>query len=78
VHIQLQRWPEVSTSWNALFIVLILCTEGFQVTLLEKETFPRYHIGESMLPSARSFLKFIDAEDKVKNFGFTLKVRLLF
>ncbi|KAJ7745978.1 putative halogenase [Mycena olivaceomarginata] len=51
-----------------------LAREGFQVTLLEKETFPRYHIGESMLPSARSFLKFIDAEDKVKNFGFTLKV----
>ncbi|KAF7349947.1 FAD/NAD P-binding domain-containing protein [Mycena venus] len=51
-----------------------LAREGFQVTLLERENFPRYHIGETMLPSMRSFLRFIDADDKVKNFGFAEKV----
>ncbi|KAJ7105882.1 putative halogenase [Mycena epipterygia] len=51
-----------------------LAREGFQVTLLERDVFPRYHIGESMLPSARSFLRFIDVEDKVLKHGFTVKV----
>ncbi|KAJ7790794.1 putative halogenase [Mycena olivaceomarginata] len=51
-----------------------LAREGFAVTLLEKEHFPRYHIGESMLPSCRPFLRFIGAEEKVVNHGFTVKV----
>ncbi|KAF8209748.1 putative halogenase [Mycena galopus ATCC 62051] len=51
-----------------------LVREGFAVTLLEKDRFPRYHIGESMLPSCRSFLRFIGAEEKVKSHGFTVKV----
>ncbi|KAJ7238669.1 putative halogenase [Mycena rebaudengoi] len=51
-----------------------LAREGFSVTVLEKEHFPRYHIGESMLPSCRPFLRFIGAEDKVVNHGFTVKV----
>ncbi|KAJ7211604.1 putative halogenase [Mycena pura] len=51
-----------------------LAREGFQVTLLEKEHFPRYHIGETMLPSMRPFLRFIGAEEKVESFGFTVKV----
>ncbi|KAF7335080.1 hypothetical protein MVEN_02258500 [Mycena venus] len=51
-----------------------LAREGFQVTVLEKEIFPRYHIGETMLPSFRLFLKFIDADKKVEDFGFTVKV----
>lgn len=49
--------------------------EGFEVTLLEREKFPRYHIGESMLPSCRPFLRFIGAEQKVKDYGFSVKVR---
>ncbi|KAJ7479299.1 putative halogenase [Mycena latifolia] len=51
-----------------------LAREGFNVTVLEKEHFPRYHIGESMLPSCRPFLRFIDAEEKVVQHGFTVKV----
>ncbi len=35
----------------------------------------RYHIGESMLPSMRHFLKFIDAYDKWDAHGFNIKVR---
>ncbi|KAG1850803.1 putative halogenase [Suillus subalutaceus] len=55
-----------------------LAREGFEVTLLEAVKFPRYHIGESLLPSVRSFLAFIDAEESVKNYGFTLKVWIVF
>ncbi|KAJ7764116.1 putative halogenase [Mycena maculata] len=51
-----------------------LAREGFSVTLLEKDHFPRYHIGESMLPSCRPFLRFVGAEYKVVNHGFTVKV----
>ncbi|KAJ6583048.1 putative halogenase [Mycena vulgaris] len=51
-----------------------LAREGFQVHLLEKDAFPRYHIGESLLPSCRSFLGFIGAAEKVDTFGFTVKV----
>jgi flavine halogenase len=34
----------------------------------------RYHIGESMIPSCPQFLKLIDVEETVKNFGFCNKV----
>ena len=29
----------------------LLAREGIEVTLNEREVFPRYHIGESLLPS---------------------------
>ncbi|KXN81055.1 Tryptophan 2-halogenase [Leucoagaricus sp. SymC.cos] len=50
-----------------------LAQEGISVTLLEAETFPRYHVGESMLPSMRHFLRYIDADDKFNSFGFSQK-----
>ncbi|KJK64105.1 O-methyltransferase [Aspergillus parasiticus SU-1] len=50
-----------------------LAREGIDVVLLEAEKFPRYHIGESMLPSMRHFLKFIDAYDKWDAHGFNVK-----
>ncbi|KAF8532575.1 hypothetical protein JB92DRAFT_3103670 [Gautieria morchelliformis] len=50
-----------------------LAREGFQVILLEAVQFPRYHIGESLLPSVRPFLDFIDAMDIVKAHGFCSK-----
>lgn len=37
----------------------------------------RYHIGESLLPSVRGYLRFIGAEEKVAKYGFTRKVRSL-
>lgn len=48
----------------------VLAREGFEVILLEKDVFPRYHIGESMLPSCHPFFRFIDFEEKMKNYGF--------
>lgn len=50
-----------------------LAREGFEVTLFEAVTFPRYHIGESLLPSVGTYLEFIDAFEKVSSFGFLPK-----
>ncbi|KAI0027348.1 FAD/NAD-binding domain-containing protein [Vararia minispora EC-137] len=48
----------------------LLAREGVDVTLLEAGKHPREHIGESMLPSMRNFLKLIDLEEKFSKFGF--------
>ncbi|KAI0783000.1 hypothetical protein C8Q75DRAFT_482022 [Abortiporus biennis] len=50
-----------------------LAREGYDVVLLEMAKLPRYHIGESLIPSVRHFLRFIDAEEKVANHGFARK-----
>ncbi|KAI0053110.1 FAD/NAD(P)-binding domain-containing protein [Auriscalpium vulgare] len=50
-----------------------LAREGLDVVLLEAATFPRYHIGESLIPSVRHHLKFIEAEHKVASHGFARK-----
>ena len=36
----------------------------------------RYHIGESLIPSVRHYLRFIDADEKVASYGFTTKVNV--
>ncbi|TRM69173.1 hypothetical protein BD626DRAFT_473188 [Schizophyllum amplum] len=51
----------------------VLAREGMDVTLLEAAQFPRYHIGESLIPSARHYLRFIDAEEKLVQAGFKHK-----
>ncbi|KAJ7165807.1 putative halogenase [Mycena filopes] len=55
------------------FAATALAREGFQVTLLERDHFPRYHVGESMLPSCRPFMRFIGVEQRVVDFGFSIK-----
>ncbi|KAJ5371544.1 hypothetical protein N7517_003550 [Penicillium concentricum] len=54
----------------------VLAREGISTVLLEADVFPRYHIGESLLPSTREFLKFIDVYDKFESHGFIHKARL--
>jgi flavin-dependent dehydrogenase len=51
----------------------LLVQEGFDVTLLERDTFPRYHVGESLLPSCLEMLELVGARDKVEAHGFTRK-----
>lgn len=51
----------------------LLAKEGFDVTLLERERFPRYHIGESILPSCRPILELLGVWDKVERHGFQPK-----
>ncbi|ONI88619.1 FAD-binding protein [Actinosynnema sp. ALI-1.44] len=51
----------------------LLAREGFAVTLLEREHFPRYHIGESLLPSCLPILDLMGAREKIENHGFQRK-----
>ncbi|KAJ8076890.1 hypothetical protein PM082_001313 [Marasmius tenuissimus] len=51
----------------------VLSREGISVALFESSKFPRYHIGESLIPSVRHYLRFIGAEEKLVNYGFTRK-----
>lgn len=51
----------------------LLAKEGFAVTLCEKANFPRYHIGESLLPSVLPILSLMGAKEKVEAAGFTPK-----
>ncbi|KAK9440038.1 radH flavin-dependent halogenase [Metarhizium brunneum] len=47
-----------------------LAREGIETVVLEAGKFPRYHTGESTLPSLRHFFKFIDFYDTVDAYGF--------
>jgi flavin-dependent dehydrogenase len=51
----------------------LLAKQGFQVTLLERDFFPRYHIGESILPSCRPIFELLGVWDKINAHGFQPK-----
>jgi len=51
----------------------LLAREGLSVTLIEREVFPRYHIGESLLPSCLEILELLDVREKVESHGFQEK-----
>jgi flavin-dependent dehydrogenase len=51
----------------------LLAREGFDVTLVEREVFPRYHIGESLLPSCLEILDLTEARQKIEAHGFQRK-----
>ncbi|MCG8915750.1 tryptophan 7-halogenase [Actinokineospora sp. PR83] len=51
----------------------LLAREGLSVTLLEKQHFPRYHIGESLLPSCLPILELLGVREKVDAHGFQEK-----
>ncbi|MCC5625206.1 NAD(P)/FAD-dependent oxidoreductase [Nostoc sp. CHAB 5715] len=51
----------------------LLVREGFDVTLLEREVFPRYHIGESLLPAALEIFDLLGVREKVEAHGFQRK-----
>ncbi len=47
---------------------------GYRVAVFEKEVFPRYHVGESLVPTTTlGILELLGAANKVSNFGFTRK-----
>jgi flavin-dependent dehydrogenase len=50
-----------------------LARAGRQVIVLEREQFPRFHIGESLLASVNDVLGAIGAEDLVRQAGFPQK-----
>ncbi len=51
----------------------LLAREGFEVTLLEAARFPRYHIGESLLPSILQVMDLMGAREKMEAAGFQRK-----
>lgn len=51
----------------------ILQQEGFKVTILEKTTFPRFVIGESLLPRCMDLLEEANLLEVVKSVGFQEK-----
>jgi flavin-dependent dehydrogenase len=51
----------------------LLARADIDVTLLEKHVFPRYHIGESLLPSVLQVCDLLGAREKLEAYGFTRK-----
>jgi len=51
----------------------LLAQRGVSVVLLERDRFPRYHIGESLLPSVLPTLDLMGVRDKVEAHGFQRK-----
>src|SRR5271170_38724 len=55
-----------------------LAMKGRKVVLLEREKFPRYHIGESLLPYGYGTLERLGVLDKMKASHFTKKYSVQF
>ncbi len=55
-----------------------LALKGRKVVLLEKEKFPRYHIGESLLPYGYFTMERIGVLEKMKQSAFTKKYSVQF
>lgn len=52
---------------------ILLAREGIDVVVLERDRFPRYHIGESLLTSAIPMLDFVGLRERVEAHGFLRK-----
>ena len=56
----------------------LIAQQGFRVELFERETFPRYHIGESLIPETYWVLKRLGMLDKMKSSHFIKKYSVQF
>ena len=56
----------------------LLSHKGYQVTILERDTFPRFSIGESLLPQCMEFIEQAGMLDAVRKAGFQLKTGAAF
>jgi 1H-pyrrole-2-carbonyl-[peptidyl-carrier protein] brominase len=52
---------------------LFLLQEGIQPVIIEKESFPRYHVGESMTGECGAILRMLGLGDKMEKFGHPVK-----
>src|SRR6266516_1109450 len=77
----------VTTDFDALIIgvgpagsaaAAVLAEHGHQVLLLEREKFPRYHIGESLLPFTFQPLQRLGLIDKMRQSAFVKKYSVQF
>ncbi|KAL4862712.1 hypothetical protein BDV12DRAFT_202789 [Aspergillus spectabilis] len=60
----------IDSGLEGSYATSVLARENISTVFSEADFFPRYHIGESLLPSTRDFLKFIDLYDKFESHGF--------
>ena len=76
-----------SESWDAIVIgggpagassAAILAEYGHRVLVLEREKFPRYHIGESLIPFTYQPLERLGLIPKMKASGFVKKYSVVF
>ena len=51
----------------------LLAEKGHRVLLVEKTTFPRYHVGESLMPFCWFTLNRLGVLDRMEEIGFTRK-----
>jgi FAD-dependent halogenase len=51
----------------------LLAKRGHHVVVIEKERFPRYHIGESLIPGVHPVFAELDASEEIDNAGFCRK-----
>ena len=56
----------------------LLSQHGLKVQLFEREHFPRFHIGESLIPETYWVLKRLNMLDKMKQSGFVKKFSVQF
>jgi flavin-dependent dehydrogenase len=56
----------------------LLAKHGCRVTLFERERFPRFHIGESLIPETYHVLRRLDMLDKMKGSHFVKKYSVQF
>src|SRR2546428_11314824 len=56
----------------------LLADAGLKVNVYEREKFPRFHIGESLIPETYWVLKRIGMLDKMKNSHFVKKYSVQF
>lgn len=56
----------------------LIAQQGYEVELFERERFPRYHIGESLIPETYWVLKRIGMLDKMKSSHFVKKYSVQF
>ena len=54
-------------------VATVLARAGRSVLILEKEKFPRFHVGESLLPFSLPILERIGVAEKVRNAGYQVK-----
>src|SRR3989442_7349312 len=51
----------------------LLARAGFDVTLVDREVFPRYHIGESLLPGTVDIYDLMGAREKIEKSAYPRK-----
>jgi flavin-dependent dehydrogenase len=55
-----------------------LAAGGLNVALYEREVFPRFHVGESLMPATMLLLDQLGAREKVEKAGFQIKYGAMF